>query len=121
MTHRSATLWHKTTDAKGRTIKYITSDEVGIAAVALCSVYNPASDEPSARILRLDPDSPFSALGFFGRDLLTDEDQPFPPTGLLIYGSAKHDRASLAEADIHDRDAAEAIRADIEARHAAHG
>ena len=80
---RSATSWHSAIDRLGREINYITSNEVGVAAVAIARVYDPASREPSCRIVN-------------GERVAFDEsDQPYPACGLTVFGRSKFDRPTL--------------------------
>lgn len=84
---RSATLWHKTVDRYGRSVWYITSDEVGVIATGLCSIYDPLSDENSYRLVN------------GGRvDLDPECDDPYPRKGLIVFGRSKFNRLSLVEA-----------------------
>lgn len=103
--HGSSTIWHVTTDALGRTIRYITSNEIDVASAAVCSILDPNGDEPSCRI---DP-----ATG--ERKLMGGEaDEPYPRTGLIVLGWTKYTRPDLAETaamtGINGHIAAEAVR-----------
>lgn len=106
---RSATYWHKCIDRYGRTILYITSNEVGISGVAICSIYDAASDEVSYRLM----------LGGERRELDPESDAPYPETGLIVLGSWKGNRPDMDElralTGMHGAIAADAIEAAINA------
>lgn len=105
MDKRSATHWHMTVDGRGRSIRYIVSDEVGVPSVALCSVQDPASGEPSRRMV---------GDGWeIAEPLDPEADAPYPERGLVLYGRTKHDRPDLADALCIDPEAAEAMAASI--------
>lgn len=82
---RSATDWHSTVDKLGRTISYITSDEVGILTIAVCSIHDPHSNVQSFRRRAA------------GDQAMGDADQPIPSHGLVVLGTHKGDRPSLDE------------------------
>lgn len=100
---RSATDWHTTVDKLGRTISYITSDEVGVPAIAVCSIRDPRSNVQSFRRVG-DMDA---AMG--------EADEPIPSHGLVVLGRHKHDRPSLDEVhamtDINGAAAVDAVLA----------
>lgn len=85
---RSVTNWHSTVDSLGRQVNYITSDEIGVPAAAVCSIYDPASDEPSYRLIW--------ATG--ERRSFGEADEPYPAKGLVVLGVDKHSRPGLDEA-----------------------
>ena len=107
---RSHTQWHSTTDELGRQINYITSDEVDVPAVGICSINDPTSPVSSYRLdWRTGVQQGFDP----------DEDDT-PAKGLIVLGSHKGDRPNLHEttalSDIKGQFAATAVLADLKAR-----
>lgn len=101
---RSSTDWHTCTDALGRKINYITSDEATVISIAVCSIHAPGSNEPSFRRVAT------------GDVAFNESDEPIPSHGLIVLGRSKFDRPSLddvrAMIDIDGPTAVAAVLAD---------